>query len=74
MQREIAGKQGTENMHFLACQLILVPPVPLARMKKSAQCVFNSHTCAKSKQCGHPDKRTNCVFFSAEFQAHYNLP
>jgi hypothetical protein len=34
MPREIVGKQVTENMHFLACQLILKHPVPLARIKR----------------------------------------
>jgi len=32
--RVIVGKLFTENMHFLACQLIVKPPVPLARIKK----------------------------------------
>jgi len=40
MRREIVGKQVSENMHFLACQLILEPPVPLSpNEKKCTMCI-----------------------------------
>jgi hypothetical protein len=64
MQREIVGKQVTENMHFLACQLIVEPPVPLARMKKKGHNVCLIHIpVLKVSNVGTPTRELIVFFF-----------
>jgi len=63
MQREIVGKQVSENMHFLACQLILEPPVPLARMKKVHNVYLIHIPVLKVSNVGTPTRELIVFFF-----------